>query len=87
MIDGDADWRFSRNQNPRPQIAVRHKNVEDAIGVLWFPYREKAFDFFSNSFRNRFKQQGFPTPHGWEGHFVPLNSPPFMSKILILFEI
>lgn len=81
VIEGDAEWRYSRQQVHRPQIRVNYRSVEDAIAVLWFPSRDKAFDFFSNSFRNRFRQQGFPTPHSWEGHYIPMLSPPMFRTL------
>ncbi|XP_052817043.1 uncharacterized protein LOC128243353 isoform X2 [Mya arenaria] len=80
-LEGDAGWRYSRDQNPRPQVRCRHQLVDDAIAVIWFPSEKKAFDFFSNSFRNRFRQEGFPSPHGWEGHFIPLLNPPFLRNL------
>ncbi|KAH3768873.1 uncharacterized protein LOC127845355 isoform X3 [Dreissena polymorpha] len=80
-LEGDAGWRFSRDQQPRPQVRCRHQCVDDAVAVLWFPDQKKAFDFFSNSFRNRFRQEGFPSPHGWEGHYIPLQSPPFLKTL------
>ncbi|KAL4235439.1 hypothetical protein ACF0H5_007075 [Mactra antiquata] len=66
VLEGDADWRYGKGPS---------RNVADSIALMWFPSRDKAFDFYSNSFRNKFKQQGFPTPHGWECHYIPMRTP------------
>lgn len=76
VLEGDCGWKFSKKEEIHPRIGFRHRLANNGIGVLWFSGPDKAHGFFCNSFRNPFKEQGFPTPGGFECFFVPMNTQP-----------
>ncbi|XP_060595852.1 uncharacterized protein LOC132749927 isoform X2 [Ruditapes philippinarum] len=81
-LEGDPEWWYSKDQHYRhPKIRVPYKGVEEAIAVFWFPYKEKAKAFYDNNFHNRFRDHNFPTTRSFEGHYIPLLTPPILRDL------
>ena len=81
-MEGDGgDWNFSKLDKKNPRIGFRHRLTENGLTLIWFPTCERAKGFFHNTFRNPFKETGFPTSHGFEAFFVPCITSPVFSKL------
>lgn len=75
------NWFVSRNQ-PYDDVLM----TENAVAAFWFTKKEAAENFFENCHHNRFREPCFPTPRGYEAFYVPLQSTPTMSKLVIYFR-